>query len=65
MIPWSIGCAHLLSLQVFAAYVMCTGQDKDAVRLALEQIDVILRLCSEYPDLELVTSSEGIVGLYA
>ncbi|XP_076143076.1 dipeptidase 2 isoform X2 [Alosa pseudoharengus] len=45
---------------VFAAYVMCTAQDKDAVRLALEQIDVILRLCSEWPDFEMVNSSEGL-----
>ncbi|KAL2088395.1 hypothetical protein ACEWY4_015294 [Coilia grayii] len=46
--------------QVFASYVLCGAQDKDAVRLALEQIDVILRLCSEWPDFELVTSSEGL-----
>ncbi|XP_042561408.1 dipeptidase 3-like isoform X2 [Clupea harengus] len=46
--------------QVFAAYVLCTAQDKDAVRLALEQIDVILRLCSEWPDFKLVTTSEGL-----
>ncbi|XP_062404561.1 dipeptidase 2 [Sardina pilchardus] len=46
--------------QVFAAYVMCTAQDKDAVRLALEQIDVIIRLCSEWQDFELVNSSEGL-----
>ncbi|XP_056600398.1 dipeptidase 3 [Triplophysa dalaica] len=45
--------------QVFAAYVLCTAQDKDAVRLALEQIDVIRRLCTENPELELVTTAEG------
>ncbi|XP_057202617.1 dipeptidase 3 [Triplophysa rosa] len=45
--------------QVFAAYVLCTAQDKDAVRLALEQIDVIRRLCTENPGLELVTTAEG------
>ncbi|KAI5626192.1 dipeptidase 3-like [Silurus asotus] len=43
--------------QMFAAYVLCTAQDKDAVRLALEQIDVIRRMCTEYPELELVTTS--------
>ncbi|XP_035252092.1 dipeptidase 2 [Anguilla anguilla] len=46
--------------QVFAAYVMCTAQDKDAVRLTLEQIDVIRRMCSEYPEFELVTSAEAL-----
>uniref|UniRef100_A0AAY5F2G5 Dipeptidase n=1 Tax=Electrophorus electricus TaxID=8005 RepID=A0AAY5F2G5_ELEEL len=46
--------------QMFAAYVMCTTQDKDAVRLTLEQIDVIRRMCTEYPELELVTTAEGM-----
>ncbi|XP_028811674.1 dipeptidase 2 [Denticeps clupeoides] len=46
--------------QLFAAYVMCTAQDLDAVRLALEQIDVIQRMCTEYEALELVTTSEGL-----
>ncbi|XP_051511078.1 dipeptidase 3 isoform X1 [Myxocyprinus asiaticus] len=53
--------AQLLhKLQVFAAYVLCTAQDKDAVRLTLEQIDVIRRMCTENPELELVTSAEGM-----
>ncbi|GAA6096880.1 dipeptidase 3 [Tachysurus ichikawai] len=42
--------------QMFAAYVLCTAQDMDAVRLALEQIDVIRRMCTEYPELELATT---------
>ncbi|XP_055061345.1 dipeptidase 2 [Misgurnus anguillicaudatus] len=46
--------------QVFAAYVLCTAQDKDAVRLTLEQIDVIRRLCTENKELELVTTAEGM-----
>ncbi|XP_003199021.2 dipeptidase 3 isoform X2 [Danio rerio] len=46
--------------QVFSAYVLCTAQDKDAVRLTLEQIDVIRRMCTEKPELELVTTSEGM-----
>ncbi|XP_067296441.1 dipeptidase 2 [Pseudorasbora parva] len=46
--------------QVFAAYVLCTAQDKDAVRLTLEQIDVIRRVCTENPELELVTTAEGM-----
>ncbi|KAJ8249000.1 hypothetical protein GJAV_G00230080 [Gymnothorax javanicus] len=45
---------------MFAAYVMCTAQDKDAVRLTLEQIDVIRRICSEYPEFELVSSAEAL-----
>ncbi|KAF4090959.1 hypothetical protein AMELA_G00031560 [Ameiurus melas] len=43
--------------QIFAAYVLCTAQDKDAVRLALEQIDVIRRMCTEFPELELATTA--------
>ncbi|KAK2913892.1 hypothetical protein Q8A67_002291 [Cirrhinus molitorella] len=46
--------------QVFAAYVLCTAQDKDAVRLTLEQIDVIRRMCTENPQMELVTTAEGM-----
>ncbi|XP_051755362.1 dipeptidase 2 [Ctenopharyngodon idella] len=46
--------------QVFAAYVLCTAQDKDAVRLTLEQIDVIRRVCTETSYLELVTTAEGM-----
>ncbi|XP_043100102.1 dipeptidase 2 [Puntigrus tetrazona] len=45
---------------VFAAYVLCTAQDKDAVRLTLEQIDVIRRICTENPEMELVTTAEGM-----
>ncbi|XP_058237579.1 dipeptidase 2 isoform X2 [Hemibagrus wyckioides] len=43
--------------QVFAAYVLCKAQDMDAVRLTLEQIDVIRRMCTEYPELELATTA--------
>ncbi|XP_040264925.1 dipeptidase 2-like isoform X2 [Bufo bufo] len=46
--------------QFWSAYVLCGAQDKDAVRLALEQIDVIKRMCNEYEELEFVTSSQGI-----
>lgn len=46
--------------QFWSAYVLCSAQDKDAVRLALEQIDVIKRMCKEYEELEFVTSSQGI-----
>ncbi|XP_068460824.1 dipeptidase 2 [Clinocottus analis] len=46
--------------QMFAVYVLCRAQDKDAVRLTLEQIDVIRRMCTEYQDFELVTSAEEL-----
>lgn len=49
--------------QMFAVYVMCGAQEKDAVRLTLEQIDVVRRMCTEYQDFELVTSAQGIVHL--
>lgn len=49
---------------MFAAYVLCTAQDKDAVRLAMEQIDVIRRMCTEYPELELATTAAGINSVY-
>lgn len=45
--------------QMFAVYVLCGAQDKDAVRLTLEQIDVVRRMCTEYEDFELVTSAQG------
>ncbi|XP_061601968.1 dipeptidase 2 [Cololabis saira] len=46
--------------QMFSAYVMCGAQQKDAVRLTLEQIDVIRRMCTEYQDFELVTSLQEV-----
>lgn len=45
---------------MFAVYVMCGAQEKDSVRLTLEQIDVVRRMCTEYQDFELVTSVQGI-----
>ncbi|KAJ8343336.1 hypothetical protein SKAU_G00306650 [Synaphobranchus kaupii] len=46
--------------QVFAAYVICSAQEKDAVRLTLEQIDVVRRMCTEYEEFELVTSAQAL-----
>lgn len=46
--------------QMFAVYVMCGAQEKDAVRLTLEQIDVVRRMCTEYQDFDLVTSVQGL-----
>lgn len=48
---------------MFSVYVMCGAQDKDVVRLTLEQIDVVRRMCTEYQDFELVTSTQGIAHL--
>ncbi|MBW02499.1 Dipeptidase 3, partial [Eschrichtius robustus] len=36
------------------------AQDQDAVRLTLEQIDLIRRVCASYSELELVTSARGL-----
>lgn len=46
--------------QMFAVYVLCGAQEKDAVRLTLEQIDVVRRMCTEYEDFELVTSAKEL-----
>ncbi|XP_030622073.1 dipeptidase 3 [Chanos chanos] len=46
--------------EMFAAYVMCTAQGKDAVRLTLEQIDLLRRMCTESPEMELITTAEGL-----
>ncbi|XP_056230251.1 dipeptidase 2 [Seriola aureovittata] len=46
--------------QMFAVYVLCGAQEKDAVRLTLEQIDVVRRMCTEYQDFELVTSAQEL-----
>ncbi|XP_077687013.1 dipeptidase 2-like isoform X2 [Eretmochelys imbricata] len=44
--------------QFWSVYVLCSAQNKDAVRLTLEQIDVVKRMCQIYPELELVTTSQ-------
>lgn len=45
--------------QFWSAYVPCQTQERDALRLTLEQIDLIHRMCASYPELELVTSVKG------
>ncbi|XP_017279115.1 dipeptidase 2 [Kryptolebias marmoratus] len=47
--------------QMFAAYVLCGAQQKDAVRLTLEQLDVIRHMCTENQDFELVTTAQGLI----
>ncbi|XP_067405934.1 dipeptidase 2-like [Emydura macquarii macquarii] len=46
--------------QFWSVYVPCSAQNKDALRLTLEQIDVVKRMCQTYQELELVTTSQGI-----
>ncbi|XP_051024664.1 dipeptidase 2-like [Acomys russatus] len=46
--------------QFWSAYVPCQTQDRDALRLTLEQIDLIRNMCASYSELELVTSSEAL-----
>lgn len=45
--------------QFWSAYVPCQTQERDALRLTLEQIDLIHRMCASYSELELVTSVQG------
>uniref|UniRef100_A0A8D2KR41 Dipeptidase n=1 Tax=Varanus komodoensis TaxID=61221 RepID=A0A8D2KR41_VARKO len=46
-------------LQFWTVQLLCGSQNKDAVRLTLEQIDLIKRMCRHYEELELVTSAQG------
>ncbi|XP_009967136.2 dipeptidase 2 isoform X1 [Tyto alba] len=52
--------AGYVGAQFWSVYVLCSAQNKDAVRLTLEQIDVVKRMCHNYEELELVTTSQGI-----
>ena len=53
---------YRISLKFFSAYVSCRNQYKNAVRLFLEEIDVIQRLTEKYPDdLVFVTTAQGIL----
>lgn len=50
----------LFPKQFWSAFVPCAAQNKDAVQLTLEQIDVIQRLVEKYPQhLRLATSVTG------
>ncbi|NXS55436.1 DPEP2 Dipeptidase, partial [Brachypteracias leptosomus] len=51
--------AGYVGAQFWSVYVLCSAQNKDAVRLTLEQIDVVKRMCNRYEELELVTTSQG------
>ncbi|XP_057568694.1 dipeptidase 3-like isoform X2 [Hippopotamus amphibius kiboko] len=50
----------LVGAQFWSASAPCHTQDQDAVRLTLEQIDLIRRMCASYSELELVTSAKGL-----
>ncbi|XP_010138948.1 PREDICTED: dipeptidase 2-like [Buceros rhinoceros silvestris] len=52
--------AGYVGAQFWSVYVLCSAQNKDAVRLTLEQIDVVKRMCNSYQELELVTTSQGV-----
>ncbi|XP_005411095.1 PREDICTED: dipeptidase 1 [Chinchilla lanigera] len=53
--------AGFVGAQFWSAYVPCDTQNKDAVKRTLEQIDVIQRMCQEYPEtFKCVTSSQDI-----
>lgn len=47
--------------QFWAAYVSCDGSEKDALRMSLQQVDVIKKFVARYSDdLEWVTTAQGI-----
>ncbi|XP_004626076.1 dipeptidase 2 [Octodon degus] len=50
----------LVGAQFWSAYVPCQTQNRDVVRLTLEQINLIHRMCASYSELELVTSAEAL-----
>ncbi|XP_022367229.1 dipeptidase 2-like isoform X2 [Enhydra lutris kenyoni] len=50
----------LVGAQFWSAYVPCQTQERDALRLTLEQIDLIHRMCASYSELELVTSVQAL-----
>lgn len=53
---------YILSIfQFWSVYVLCSAQNKDAVRLTLEQIDVVKRMCDSYNKFEMVTTADGKV----
>ncbi|XP_064315424.1 dipeptidase 2 isoform X3 [Phalacrocorax carbo] len=52
--------AGYVGAQFWSVYVLCSAQNKDAVRLTLEQIDIVKRMCNSYEELEFVTTSQGI-----
>ncbi|NXH45988.1 DPEP2 Dipeptidase, partial [Dicaeum eximium] len=56
--------AGYVGAQFWSVYVLCSAQNKDAVRLTLEQIDAVRRMCNSYEELELVTTSQELLWNY-
>ncbi|XP_015261286.1 PREDICTED: dipeptidase 2-like [Gekko japonicus] len=52
--------ARMIDGYFWSVFAFCGAQNKDAVRLTLEQIDVIQRMCKTYDEFEMTTSSQGI-----
>ena len=49
------------TFQFWACYVDCKGQYKDAVRMTLDQLDVIKKFVRKYPDIfRYETTAQGI-----
>ncbi|XP_053373215.1 dipeptidase 1-like isoform X2 [Mercenaria mercenaria] len=54
-----------LGAQFWACYVPCASQYKDAIRLSLEQLDVIKKYVTKYPDtFQFVTTAQGILDAF-
>lgn len=54
-----------LGAQFWACYVPCSSQFKDAIRLSLEQLDVIKKYVTKYPDtFQFVTTAQGILDAF-
>ncbi|KAL8194760.1 UNVERIFIED_CONTAM: Dipeptidase 2 [Gekko kuhli] len=49
----------LVLRQFWSVYILCGAQNKDAVRLTLEQIDVVKQMCESYEEFEMVTTTDG------
>lgn len=55
-----------LGAQFWANYVTCSGQYKDAVRMTVDQMDVIKKYVARYPDtFTFVTTAQGILDAFA
>ncbi|XP_040838102.1 dipeptidase 3-like [Ochotona curzoniae] len=52
--------AGLVGAQFWSVNAPCETQDQDALRITLEQIDLVRRICASFSELELVTSVQGL-----
>lgn len=51
-------CLDVL-FQFWAVFVSCASVEKDAVRLGLDQTDVIHKFVDKYDDFKLATTAQG------